>query len=1078
MARNLILFLSSAGMLALLFAAYVRLTRVPDAVVDRAAAPALPTEKPASDDQIVRIQTPELSAEVAAGQRMEMTIYDDQGRPIAKLQCQTWRRSENENEFHIIEPEFTVLLSGGMVATISARESVATGRRTRLQQLQPQRGWLAGDARIVVDRSTAEDRPPLSERPEDRIEIRAERLDFDAELGTVHTDGVIRAVAADFELSGAGLDLTWNRVENRIDHLSLARGEQLIVRRANLLAAPATEAVPPPPDSQPAVPLAEELAAERRARRPRQAYSCALTGDVRITHERGERTIARAEADEVSLLVDIGGSAGSAADAASPRPARPTASAATQPAEAERLIVRWSGPLELGPVAAVAADAPARRRFEARGRPMKLEMGDRLLRCANLTYHEDAGRLWLRPAPGHPVELNVGARLFARAAGAYFERDADLIKLIGAVSLESRDSPGGASSLAVRCALWASLCLSPEPAETPVDGGVAPASMPSASAAADESRAGEVDLTAGLFRSTNVEAATFVGDVRVDLPEQTILAQRLDTRFDRAAGAAGTLESSLKSALATGQVRLRTGARKDAWAALALPWRRAEALADAAWGAPLPEDDAPQDLRCDALEASFEVASTEAGPGRAYPRDVTAWGDVRLRDRERIVAVSGDRLVAELASGQDLRRATVRGAERRPAMVHARGYTVWGAQIDADNERETLEVAGSSRLTFHATRSLQGRLPRAGDLPTTVTCAERLRIDSRAKGPGDARGSIEFAGDVDARVGAERLQASTLTLYLADAPAAQAQVSPFARFARAARQALSGQASDPAASGAGRSVAGARKEPIRAVARDATVTSEQFEPSDPRPVVSQLITSREMDLDIPARRVQTRGRTLLGMADRRMAQPEAPGRGAFQIPSALMSSGPSQTTIQCDRAMTYVMGPEGPARRDTVLFEGAVIFAHATGRAMTRPEEMLPRSLSVADALSRLKSRFVLLQCERLEGIFHARPGPAAGSVEPRMELAWLNAGQNVQLRDEREDNARRTVDAHQIEFDREKGIVRVLGSDELGIDARVYDENPRAGRFNTPVVGRDITIDLNNETVRTGRVRGRIDGG
>ena len=87
-----------------------------------------------------------------------------------------------------------------------------------------------------------------------------------------------------------------------------------------------------------------------------------------------------------------------------------------------------------------------------------------------------------------------------------------------------------------------------------------------------------------------------------------------------------------------------------------------------------------------------------------------------------------------------------------------------------------------------------------------------------------------------------------------------------------------------------------------------------------------------------------------------------------------------------------------------------------------------------------------------------------------------FNASSDVYLRDQLED-AIRSVYAHQLEYDRASSVVRVLGLPEERIDARVYDENPRTGRFNIPAIGPEIIINLETNTIRTEKIRGQGGG-
>jgi len=100
--------------------------------------------------------------------------------------------------------------------------------------------------------------------------------------------------------------------------------------------------------------------------------------------------------------------------------------------------------------------------------------------------------------------------------------------------------------------------------------------------------------------------------------------------------------------------------------------------------------------------------------------------------------------------------------------------------------------------------------------------------------------------------------------------------------------------------------------------------------------------------------------------------------------------------------------------------------------------------------------------------------------------LKWLLASGNAELRDEREVLAKqpgsktaqrwesvvRTVFAHQLDFDLEQRVVRVLGS--AAAKARIYEENPDSAEARI-LVGEEFSIDLQNRTVRSGPSHGTI---
>ena len=157
--------------------------------------------------------------------------YDDQtGRPRDMFLCEDWQPVPgSKNEIRVSAPELAIMLPSGMIATISADEGQITVDRVEQSQMRPKTGWLEGNAKIVVDRETGVDRTPSAERPEDVITIALDRLEFDLEGGELKTDGRVAVSSDDFEIAGSGLNLVWNQADNRIETLTLARGEEFVL---------------------------------------------------------------------------------------------------------------------------------------------------------------------------------------------------------------------------------------------------------------------------------------------------------------------------------------------------------------------------------------------------------------------------------------------------------------------------------------------------------------------------------------------------------------------------------------------------------------------------------------------------------------------------------------------------------------------------------------------------------------------------------------------------------------------------------------------------------------------------------
>ncbi|RMF75317.1 MAG: hypothetical protein D6744_13630, partial [Planctomycetota bacterium] len=268
-----------------------------------------------------------------------------------------------------------------------------------------------------------------------------------------------------------------------------------------------------------------------------------------------------------------------------------------------------------------------------------------------------------------------------------------------------------------------------------------------------------------------------------------------------------------------------------------------------------------------------------------------------------------------------------------------------------------------------------------------------------------------------------------------------------------------------------------RKEPLRLEARKAWIVSETFDPVRQRRIVSQEITAPELLVEFPARTIRTVGETILGMTSLQPPGGDEASREALGLPSALITSGPTQAALRCTKAMTYALGEEGPERVDSVIFEGDVLFRYVAGRQIRRLEELMPELAGDSEAQARLADRNTRLEAQRLALTLAARSNNAAdGAVNlGALRLAWLSATGDVYVRDQIGAGVREIV-AEQIEFDRGASTVRVLGDAGKNKLAQIFYENAQTGRFDEPARGPAFIIFLDTNTVKAeGGVSGSV---
>jgi hypothetical protein len=497
----------------------------------------------------------------------------------------------------------------------------------------------------------------------------------------------------------------------------------------------------------------------------------------------------------------------------------------------------------------------------------------------------------------------------------------------------------------------------------------------------------------------------------------------------------------------------------------------------AAEGLVLPLSGEDRLLECASLRLDFVTTD-----GTIHIRDVEATGNVEIYDRDSRFAARGRQLNASFASRaerEELLRATVIGTDVNPARVQARDYDLRGKRIEADNRARTLHIDGPSTLQFDSRRSLQGFTRSPADETITVTSTGSMHVDE----PGN---SVRFVGEVVAGTENEQLLADTLTLLLEDA-GAEAAPPARAETPAALRKLLGGLLGRSRPGRASRAVFAqtgpgdeTRKELARLVAHNAVIQNESYTSDGGRLLEHQSISAPELQVDVRQRMIRTIGETVLGLADYRLRSEGAGAGPPIDFSSSLMSRGPSQTAMVCHQGLVYMLGEEGPERRDSALLEGGVTLRRVAGGEIVNLEQMLPDVAQDPGLLENLESRNSRLDCDRLEVLFAAGDStltPALlGSSRDSLRLSWFNALGNVYFRDQQDDSIRE-VYAHQLEYDRANVVMRVLGLPEEDISARVYDANRETGRLNMPISGAEILINLESGTIDAKQVRGRTGG-
>ena len=221
--RSLIFFISTAALLLLTYLGYNSVMHAGplDELEENDARRDIPLSNNAPKNETILIGNKEMVAQLPGSQQFEFTKYDPRSsRAVAALRGETWRKVPDQaDRIEVKKPELELLLPSGMVATITAELSQLKIESLSKQKMEPQFGWLEGGVKIRVRRDGEPERGYA--RPEDGIVIETERLDFNLELGELKTDKRLRAHGDLFDIHGIGLNLVWNRIENKLELLSI-----------------------------------------------------------------------------------------------------------------------------------------------------------------------------------------------------------------------------------------------------------------------------------------------------------------------------------------------------------------------------------------------------------------------------------------------------------------------------------------------------------------------------------------------------------------------------------------------------------------------------------------------------------------------------------------------------------------------------------------------------------------------------------------------------------------------------------------------------------------------------------------
>ena len=233
--------------------------------------------------------------------------------------------------YSVTDPQARIILDDGRSIEITSRTARFVRRGS---SNEPQSGEFRGDVKIRLLEPTGVDEVGLT--------IATDSLRFDSTLGELRTTDPVVATSAETEFKGEGLTAVYSEADRKLLYLRIEKGESLSWTPADPSAAPGQAQTSRPGSST-----------TRAAQTDH--YRTVFTGPITI--ESGSRTVEAERLEVWSTLLDGGFSSEAISrirvatgDAARPGDAPPTEAIVSANAD-EPVVMRWSGPLEIQPLA-------------------------------------------------------------------------------------------------------------------------------------------------------------------------------------------------------------------------------------------------------------------------------------------------------------------------------------------------------------------------------------------------------------------------------------------------------------------------------------------------------------------------------------------------------------------------------------------------------------------------------------------------------------------------------------------------------------------------------------------------------
>ncbi|MEE8169688.1 MAG: hypothetical protein V3T70_03995 [Phycisphaerae bacterium] len=996
------------------------------------------------------------------GRRPYFRVLDpNTGRVRYEFRTVKWEPT-SDSVFQMERPEIRIHMPGGQMSVITADTGELELSAAARTNLNPRRGWLRGNVKVVIDRTGRRwraanpERAAMEAHPEHLIHIWLEdEARFDLEASRLVTSGAVRMQSEEVDIAANGgpasLEVRWDQIDNRLEHLAFQYGGRMELLRGGGLvefAMPGSErstqnrkpepskasiatksdgskSAPADPD-QPDVaglvdralisgaPLEEILKLQRDRPKRIETYQAVFQGDVGVRQTRGLRPLGSLDCDELKLVFEVGEDrrrAGRVEPATQPADRGPAADAPRQEPPVDvafddrtRLVVTWTGPMTLTPLA-VEPSTQTGKRFDAVATGQRVRVHDRqgTAVCARMEYrNEDAAVTFVGGAAG-PAELLAedGRRMVAPTI--MIDRSAGRAALTGAGLMFDPGTRTGGAMLPAALRDPSGRSTTERRTDQPVE--IRWTQDVQIELAQHEWTSVDPDTGQRRTRTADyLHKARFRGDVTMSQGRRELSGQEVAMTFG-APRRRRSLADHITRLDVRGDVRMREGdqiitaAALDVEMTLTPDGRNVPTRAVGSGNVRVTEPD--RFFRADEVDVRFGMRRRRQEPdgstaSRIGLRRILAEGRVSARDQRESLEIDAATLDAQFDVRGELVHAEVEGpGEETWAHTQRGDYVVNAHHIDVDTKRQKLTAQGRGHAAFITRSDFDGR--RLDETTSVnITFTDGMTMDGI-----DNFGV--FNGVVTASTRTNLITCNEqLTVRFADAgrdaeAKPESSSPPPGRFLGKQLGAfprwLAGRF-DPPSRRSQRKSGSIRKRPVYVYAKgDAVAVSTDYGAAGNLEGRMRL-AGPAFDVDLRRERLNVPGRGTLLIEDYRPARSARDaGRNTGRTGAAVdMSAGvplPGATSRSGPSQTLFVFGNAMSFNMadGLVNFDRNVQMVHRSGAELLKDESAA--LFADVDALRLGHGRRATLNCDTLDAQFATRPSTAAAqSVEGRASPA------------------------------------------------------------------------------------------